>query len=218
MQFVYGLTIVDLQSIVSRNIDVDLPILDAICLPPYHGPKDHDDFLPLISIAKFVQPHIVVELGTAYGNTVANICKQVPYARVYTVNALAEQQTGTLATYRLEKEEIGRVYRTYGFANRVVQIYQNTLNLDLSEYFDSPVIDLAIIDACHDTDYVINDFMKVASFVSGRGVVLLHDTHPSMKGHLRGSYLACMKLRMQGFDIRHIVDTWWAIWFKQWGC
>ena len=93
-----------------------------------------------------------------------------------------------------------------------MQIFKNTLDLNLGEFFDGPVVDLAIIDACHDTGYVINDFFKVRPFIKPRGVILLHDTHPSMKDHLAGSYIACAKLRRRGQDIKHIDGTWWAFW------
>jgi predicted O-methyltransferase YrrM len=157
----------------------------------------------------------VLELGTAYGNITANVCNQCPTANVYTVNAPAEEQTGTRVTYKLSKDQIGRVYRQYGFAERVVQVFENTLNLNLSLYFSEPVVDLAIIDACHDTEYVINDFLKVEPFVRSGGIVLCHDTSPSVgPGHLFGSYMACMKLRHRGYNIRHIKDTWWGAWIK----
>ena len=130
------------------------------------------------------------------------------------MNSPVESQSGTVVTYELTEDEIGQVYRNHGFADRVVQIFENTLDLNLSEYFQDPVVSLAIIDACHDTDYVVNDFFKVKGFVSSQGVVLFHDTHPSMKGHLLGSYMACMKLRRLGYDIRYINDTWLSIWIN----
>lgn len=208
----YELPALDLESLVQGEPQIEPPVLDDICLPPYYGVSDHDDFVPLMKIIKSFRPEVVVELGTAHGNTVANICSQCPTAKVYTVNAPAEQQTGTLTTYALAREEIGRVYRAYGFADRVVQIFKNTLNLDLSEYFSEPMVDLALIDACHDTEYVINDFFKVLPFMRSRGMILFHDTHPSMRHHLLGSYRACMMLRRKGYDIRYINNTWWAVW------
>jgi hypothetical protein len=132
------------------------------------------------------------------------------------VNALADQQTGYLTTYSLSSVDIGVVYRRYGFSDRVVQIFSDTMDLDLSQYFDKAVVDLAIIDACHDTDHVLNDFHRLAGFIRPGGIVLFHDTHPGFGPHVRahvvGSYVACMKLRRQGYDIRHLAGTWWAIW------
>jgi predicted O-methyltransferase YrrM len=183
------------------------PILERVCLPPYFGTSDHDDFTPLMRIASHCHPRVIVELGTAYGNTVANLCRQCPDARVYTVNAPAELQTGKIVTFELSQDEIGRVYRAHGFSHRVTQIFENTLNLDLSRLFSEPVVDLAIVDACHDTEYVVNDFYRIVPYMGADGIVLFHDTHPSMGGHLYGSYQACVRLRRAGFGIQHIRGT-----------
>jgi predicted O-methyltransferase YrrM len=200
-----------------------MPILDDINLPPYHWIAEHDDYAPLMRLALARQPRVVLELGTANGNLTANLCQHLPAARIYTVNALAADQTGDDQRYRYERDQIGRVYRQHGFSDRVVQIYANTLHMDLSQYFDGPVVDLAIIDACHDVSYVVNDFNKVLPFLSDRAVVLLHDTDPHLaeqikasplKGHLVNSYFACLLLRRRGYDIRHLTGTWWAVWSR----
>jgi hypothetical protein len=187
------------------------PLPDDICMPPFTA-EPHDDFSALMGIIGAWKATSVLELGTAYGNTVANICKLYPQVHVFTVNAPADIQSGKLTTYDLTAEQIGRVYRRHGYSQRVTQIYANTLDLDLSQWFAMPIIDVAIVDACHDTDYVINDFLKVKPYVRVGGVVLLHDTHPSMDSHLLGSYRACVRLRQRGFDIRHLADTWWGVW------
>jgi predicted O-methyltransferase YrrM len=212
MNTFYGLPSVPLRLIVPAMTQVLPPIVDDICLPPYFGADDHDDYTPLMTLVRALRPAVVLELGTAFGNTVANICHQVPDAMVYTVNAPLEEQSGSTTTFQLSHAEIGRVYRKRGFEKRVIQIFANTLNLDLATYFQSPVVDLAVIDACHDCEYVLSDFSKVIYFVKKNGFILLHDTHPSMKDHLIGSYSACMILRRRGFDIRHLENTWWAIW------
>lgn len=191
------------------------PILDDCCMPPYvdniYG-KHHDDFTALMNISLWKKPEIILELGTAHGNTVANLCRLLPDAKIYTVNAPVEEQSGNNVTYELTKTEIGRVYRKYGFDKQITQLFVNTLHLNLTDFFESPVLDLAIIDACHDTEYVINDFLKVRPFMRQSGIVLFHDTHPSMKGHLIGSYRACMMLRQKGYDIHHLAATWWGVW------
>lgn len=189
------------------------PIQDDISMPPFVS-SSLDDFNALMTLADWIQPQIVLELGTAFGNTVANICRLLPAVHVYTVNAPFEQQSGVLTTFDLDEQEIGRVYRKYGYTDRVTQILENTLDLDLSEFLSAPVIDLAIIDACHDTEFVINDFHKIRPFVRTGGVVLFHDTHPSMERHYHTSYRACLQLRRQGYDIFHVNGTSWAIWFK----
>ena len=89
---------------------------------------------------------------------------------------------------------------------------ERQLRLNLSPYLSGAGIDLAIIDACHDPDYVVNDFLKVVPFVAPGGVVLLHDTHPCLRGHLWNSYVGCMRLRRCGYSIKHITGTWWGVW------
>ena len=187
------------------------PILDDICMPP-HFQEDHDDFGVLMGLLEWKKPRKVLELGTAHGNTVANACRLLPDAVVYTVDAPVEEQTGSVITYGLRRDEIGRVYRTHGYGDRVTQIYANTLHLDLSDYLAEAEADFAIIDACHDTDFVLNDFKKIVPYIRPDGIVLMHDTHPSMRSHLLGSYRACLKLRQEGYSISHILNTWWGIW------
>jgi predicted O-methyltransferase YrrM len=160
-------------------------------------------------------PAIVLELGTAHGNTPANICAGTS-ATVYTVNALPEQISGDSVTFTnaLTKEEIGRVYREAGFGSRVVQIFENTLTIDYERSIKGKIVDVAIIDACHDYDYVLHDFFAIQPVLRDGAIVLLHDTCPSMKMHLASSYWACMHLRRKGYHICHIRDTWWGYWKK----
>jgi len=211
----HALPTIELAEIARDEVQLEPLILDDICLPPHHDPPDHDDATPVLKIARSRQPRVILEFGTAYGNLTANLCRQCPQARVYTVNAPVEEQTGVLTSFDLTKEQIGRVYRAHGFAPRVVQIYADTMRMDLSPHFPKPVVELAIIDACHDTEYVINDFRKVQPFVIPGGLVLFHDTFPSLyTSHLDGSYRACLELRRQGHDIRHLKNTWWGVWIQ----
>jgi hypothetical protein len=205
---------VSLSGIIPAVPDVDPPLMEGICLPHYCGVGKHDDYFPLMAIARAINPKCIVELGTAYGNTVANLCRHCPEATVLTVNAPPETITGTVITFELTRDDIGRTYRQYGYADRVSQIYENTLLLRLDQHLGGRRIDLAVVDACHDTEYVINDFLKVEPHVNDGGVVLMHDTHPGKAGHLDGSTYACMALRRKGYNICHLEGTWWGVWVK----
>jgi len=207
----YGLPQITLDDLAPAETTIGEPILDDVCMPRGFEAQDHDDLLPLLKIVRHLQPKVAVELGTAHGNTTANVCRQAPAAEIFTVNSLPREQTGKEVTFELGPDEIGRVYRAHGYTDRVRQIYCNTLNLELGQHLTSKLIDLAIVDACHDTSYVVNDFHKVLPFLRPGAVVLLHDTHPSMEDHLKGSYVACMKLRKAGFDVRHLKSTWWGV-------
>jgi predicted O-methyltransferase YrrM len=211
-RLMYGLPTIQLEELADPGIVVEPAILADLCLPNHARGPGHNDLMPLLQILRTRQPKVVMEFGTAHGNTTANVCRQCPQAQVFTVNALPEQISGEIITFAPTREEIGRVYRQHGFAERVVQIYANTLTVNLAEYVERQSVDLAIIDACHDTPFVIQDFLKVAPYIRPGGLVLLHDTHPSMEEHLLGSYRACMALRRQGYGIKHLRATWWGVW------
>lgn len=196
-----------------RLVALDEIIRDDIGLPPLHGPADHDDITAALTIAAAIQPQLVVEFGTAYGNLTANICRFTP-GRIITVNALPQQISGVATTFAPGPSEIGRAYRAHGYGERVTQVFANTTQVDLAPLVGAAQVDLGIVDACHDTAYVYRDFLKIAALVRPGGAVLLHDTHPSMHDHLGGSYVACAGLRLRGFDIRHIEGTWWGLWVK----
>lgn len=217
----FGPPEVDLEAVTgSASYRVEPVIYDDICLFPYKRDTErdtavHDDYGALMRVLDAIQPKTLLELGTAHGNTIANICKRFPEVRIITVDAPKAILTGSAVTFALREDEIGRVYKKHVGYQRVTQLFQNTLRLDLAGVLSPASVDVAIIDACHDTDYVINDFHKVRPFVRRNGIVLFHDTHPSMEGHLRGSFIACSMLRKSGLDIRHIRDTWWGIWVNR---
>lgn len=203
----------ELLKINRENIDIK-KISGEINLPSEFRPKfRHDDLTPLLLLLKEKNPQLVLEIGTGRGNTVANVCANTD-AHVITVNALPQQISGKKITFTLSEEEVGKAYKKLGYSHRVTQIFENTLRMDLGIYCKPESVDFVIIDACHDTPFVINDFFKVEPFIKKNGIVLFHDTHPSMKGHLKGSYKACLKLRKKGFDIKYLINTWWGIWIK----
>ena len=198
-----------------QRTDVSEPILEDICMPPFVRNLTHDDLGALLRIARQLRPKTICEIGTAYGNLTANLLRNCPDASVVTVNAPQDVLSGNLVTYRLNREEIGRVYHRYGYGHRVKQLLINSLLLDLGSLMSPGDIDLAVIDGCHDIEFVISDFKKVYTFMRPGGTILLHDTNPSQHGHLAESYRACLLLRKHGFDIKWIQDTWWGYWRKR---
>lgn len=198
-----------LDTIVGR-MEAFEPILDDICMPPYLGPDSNQDFSFLMNLAKKINPEYIFEYGTASGNTVANLCKYTS-ARVVTLNALLEDTSGSYRTYDLAKDEIGSVYIKYGFQDRVQQIYCDSMNF-VPEAYTNAKFDLVIIDACHDFEYVLNDFLSISHLVGENGYVIFHDCDESMSGHLSGVWRACTHLRRAGYNIKKVQGTWWALW------
>ncbi len=207
----FQLPVVSINEIVENYQEHEPAILDEICLPPYRGNHKFNDYSILISLIHSKQPANILELGTAHGNTVANMCAECD-AQVYTVNALPEQIEGSIITYTLCKDQIGIVYRKLGYENRVVQIYENTKSLNILDYVLPKSIDFVFIDACHDAEFVVNDFIKILPALSDRAIVLFHDTHPLADRRYLDSYLGCMFLRKIGYDVKQIASGSLAFW------
>ena len=205
---------IDVDDLYPINVQELPSITERLCIPPYKGDQTLKDFSFLISLVKHKNPNIVLELGTAHGTTVANICA-VCGAKIYTVNALAEETEGYNITFSLTKDEIGYVYRKNGYADRVVQIYENTRNLKILDWVDPKSVEFVIIDACHDAEFVVNDFLKILPSLSDDAIVLFHDTNPSLEKHCIDSYIGCMYLRKLGFKVNHLKESSWGVWLSE---
>lgn len=193
-----------------REVESFDPIKEEICMPPYYGPNDKNDINFLLSLAKENDVKNVFEYGTAAGNTVANLCKYTE-AKITTLNALEGDTTGKYRTYDFDENSIGKVYRKYGYSERVTQVFSDSMEF-VPETVADEGYDLVIIDACHDFEYALSDFLSIYQLVNEKGYVLFHDCDPSMVGHLEGPWRACTHLRHAGFNIRHVENTWWGVW------
>lgn len=186
------------------------PLKEKISPIPDKSYQEARDTNALFRILIHLNPKVVFEFGTAYGNTTANICDRCKNATVFTINAFSKQITPQMHTMKIEDSEIGEVYRKCQYQDRVFQILNDSYVINLLDYFNKPEIDLCIIDGCHETRYVMSDFLNVFPFVSKKGIILFHDTSPALPD--KRSYNACVNLREFGFDIRYLSGTTWGIW------
>jgi predicted O-methyltransferase YrrM len=119
-----------------------------------------------------------LEIGTAHGLTTALMAENAPRATIYTVNIPPEEISagGVLTTFAPSRDEIGRFFREKKLEN-VVQILANTATWEP----DFGPIDVALIDGCHDADFVYSDTAKVLSRCRPGSLVLWHDFHPQLR-------------------------------------
>jgi len=117
---------------------------------------------------------ICLEIGTSLGYSAALMALNAPQAQIYTVNIPPDEairgEGGTYITKAWEIENIGAYYRSRGFKN-INQILANTA----SWRPNIGVIDVAFIDGCHDTEFVINDTLKVLPSIRPGGFLVWHD-------------------------------------------
>lgn len=118
-----------------------------------------------------------VEIGTANGATTARMARHLLAGTVHTVNIPPEEiaDGGKHTTYAPSRDEIGLVYRQQGLTN-VRQIFANTRHWKP----DFTSINVAFIDGCHDTDFVINDTRKLLPLMAPGGLILWHDFNPEL--------------------------------------
>lgn len=160
------------------------PILDAPHLRRFDAIEDLNerrlrDAEVIYTACRNSDAETMLEIGTAYGETTAEMARHAPRATLHTVNIPPEEigEGGKAVTYALSREDIGRAYRAAGCTN-VRQILANTANWEP----DFGPIDLAFIDGCHDADFVYSDTRKVLAKARPGTIILWHDYNPDLAG------------------------------------
>jgi hypothetical protein len=152
-----------------------------------------------------------LEIGTAHGLTTVLMAENAPHATVYTVNIPPEEISagGVLTTFAPSRDEIGRAWRERKLEN-VVQILANTASWEPS----FGPIDVALIDGCHDADFVYSDTAKVLARCHPGSVVLWHDFHPQLRKVYSWIASVCIGIEALYRDgllrgpIFHLQDSW----------
>jgi predicted O-methyltransferase YrrM len=133
----------------------------------------------LAVVVRNARPKTVLEVGTSSGAGTALISENAKDSRVHTINIPPEEiesgKGGILTTIALEKDKVGAIYRKKGCSN-VTQIFANTASWTPN----IGPIDVAFIDGCHDTKFVINDTLKILPFMQPGGFILWHDANPEL--------------------------------------
>lgn len=153
----------------------------------------------------------ILEIGTAAGRTTALMAVNAPTATVHTVNIPPEdiKQGGSLTTYAPSREEIGRHYRELNLTN-VAQIYANTASWKP----DFGPIDIALIDGCHDKEFVFNDTRIVLERSRPGTIILWHDFSPSARrqfawiDQVTKGVAMLFKDRILSGPVYHVQDSW----------
>ena len=192
------------------------PYLDAPHLHQFQGLEDLNgrplrDAQVIYTAARNANASTILEIGTAFGHTTAQLARHAPAATVYTVNIPPEEiaQGGKTITYALSREQIGREYRNANCHN-VQQILANTATWqpDVGE------IDIAFIDGCHDTEFVYNDTRKVLEHARPGALILWHDFSLTAMHNFPWIKNVCLAVeqlyaekRLVG-PIFHLADSW----------
>jgi predicted O-methyltransferase YrrM len=154
---------------------------------------------------------IALEIGTAHGLTTALMAVNAPHATVHTVNIPPEDigTGGVYTTFAPAHDQIGLAWRERKLSN-VVQILANTATWEP----DFGPIDVALIDGCHDTEFVYGDTRKVLARCREGSLILWHDFHPGLRRVYPWIASVCRgveRLYQEGLlrgNILHLQDSW----------
>lgn len=168
------------------------------------------------TIVRNTNPSVCLEIGTAEGHTAALMAVNAPQATVHTVNIPPEEiqagEGGVLTTAAFERDKIGSYYRKRNLAN-IEQILANTAQWEP----DIGTIDIALVDGCHDADFVYNDSRKVLKSMKPGSFLLWHDFNFDLvdkKDWINEVCLGIEKLISTGFvkgPILHVRNSWLGI-------
>ncbi len=169
------------------------------------------------SVATVVQnlnPKTCLEIGTGSGAITALISINAPNSTIYTVNIPPEEYNdgGTLKTMKLEREDIGSIYKDKKLTN-IYQIFENTVKWEP----DIGNIDFAFIDGCHDTDFVYNDTKKILQNMEEGSFILWHDFNLDLWSNSPWIMSVCLGIEqlyeneILNNHILHVKDSWVGI-------
>jgi hypothetical protein len=192
------------------------PILEGEHLYGYFGPNDLNDRrlrdAEVIGGACANEARkFALEIGTAHGLTTVLMAENAPHASVHTVNIPPDEIAagGVYTTFAPGRDEIGRAWRERQLGN-VVQILANTASWEP----DFGPIDVALIDGCHDADFVYGDTRKVLAHSRPGSLILWHDFHPGLRRAHPWIASVCSgieRLYREGLlrgPILHLQDSW----------
>ena len=183
------LPVVSLKTLVPvpERVTLDLRYLDVYGSTPYR------DMIAIISLAVGQNPKSLVEIGTYFGSTTANLALNLPHAHIHTMDLPEEWVEGEQAAdgpvvddeHLIKGRQLGKCFRESELAGRITQHTGDTATYDYSRIDDNPTFFL--IDGSHTYEYAKSDTLN--SFRMGKGVCmfLLHDCdpyHPGVTGWL----------------------------------
>jgi hypothetical protein len=197
------------------------PILDDPSIYVYRHAEDVNqrrirDAESLGAVVRNTYPGICLDIGTAEGHSAALMSFNAPNTQIYTINIPPEEMNqrdaGKLTTITLERERIGSYYRSRNLGN-ITQILENTAHWQP----DIGKIDVAYVDGCHDTQFIINDTKKILANCKTGSYILWHDFNLDLIHKYEWIYSVCLgveKLFANKYikgNIFHVRDSWVGI-------
>lgn len=191
-------------------VTLDLRYVDVPGATPYR------DMIAIVAIAMSQDPEAVLEFGTFYGSTTANLALNLPAARIHTID-LPEDTAAASALVQdkpvddehlIQGRQLGKSFRGTALEQRITQHQGDSAMYDYSVIRDN--VTVFLIDGAHTYEYACSDTMRSFALAEEASWFLWHDCDVFHPGVLRwlvemldaglpvvrmeNTSLACMKI------------------------
>jgi predicted O-methyltransferase YrrM len=134
-----------------------------------------DELCVLVTVARFLRPKRILEIGTFDGNTTLNLAANTD-AQVVTVDLppgarIALLKKGDVPNVRSEQR--GTQFQGHPLASRIRQVFGDSGTMDWSSLGEP--FDLIYLDGCHTSTYVHSDTQNALRMLTPGGIIVWHD-------------------------------------------
>jgi hypothetical protein len=205
---------------IPEKLTFDLRFVDVDGAMPYR------DVVAVTALAVAQNPKAVLEFGTYFGSTTANLALNLPAAQIHTLDLPEDLSEGSALVkdqpvddeHLIRGRQLGKAFRGTPLANNIIQHYGDTATYDYSAIQDD--VTLYLVDGSHTYEYAKSDTLSSFAMATGQCSFLWHDCdcfHPGVTSWLvemieaglpvvrvENTSLACMKIdaddaRVRGF-------------------
>jgi len=192
----------DLNNIFNGIKDIKSDVL----LNHIKGDLDNNNLSIINRVVKYLNPSIIVEIGTYRGRTTYNLLKCTKQSKIATIDCDIDNISvfsGCDTNYFQKQSNIGKLYKDTPESNRVTQILSNSMSNEcenqLDDFLNGQKIDFTFIDGGHNYDTIKHDFEElVLPRVTNDGIIILDD-YARYKTHVGVTQFALEKSYYDGY-------------------
>ena len=206
-----------------EQVTLDMRFVDIDGATPFR------DLIAILSLAKRQNPKAVLEFGTYYGSTTANLALNFPDATIHTIDLPEDtREAGALIEgqpvndlHLIRGRKLGKSFRGTPLERNIVQHQGDTARYDYSAIRDR--VTVFLIDGSHTYEYARSDTMRSLALAQGESTFMWHDCDCYTLGvttwlaemiraglpvvRVRDTSLACMKIDAQDERVRAVLHS-----------
>jgi hypothetical protein len=184
-----------------RMLEARIPAVelrDAVALPEgmivdlryieMEGAAPFVDVAAILALAIAQQPLGVLEIGTFWGSTTANLARNLPAAKIHTIDlpldegevmeSIAGQPVNDL--HLIQSRQVGKAFRGTDVEDRITQHFGDTAKFDYSIIADP--LSFFMIDGSHTYEYAKSDTLVCLALAKGPSTLVWHDCNQWQPG------------------------------------